>query len=111
MNLIAFSLLFIVYLQIKHVHFVQSNSNNLAQNFANLTYFQSSLDGSDRYRLFWRVDYEAKSVDFEVRIKLKRPQQWFAIGFSDYGHVSNSDLCILWLDFDLKVHFEVSFIA
>lgn len=106
MSLFAFWLLFFLFLQLNH-RLVRTKPQQ-SHPESNLTYFQSPLDTSDRFRLFWNVDYDSKTVTFEVRAKLRRPGQWFAIGFSDYGQVPDSDLCILWLDFDSKTHFQVS---
>ena len=74
---------------------------------SNLTYFQSPLDDQDNYHLFWSINYEAKNIDFEVRIKLRRKFNWFAIGLSDYGESTKSDLCIFWTDHLGKQHFQV----
>ncbi|XP_054157733.1 dopamine beta-hydroxylase-like [Oppia nitens] len=60
--------------------------------------FQTALDADDRYRLFWTVDYETQSVTMELRLVLADINDWFAIGFSDYGDIRGADMCMFWTD-------------
>ena len=71
--------------------------------------FQLPLDSKNKYRLFWTLDYEASLVNIEVRAKLNTLNDWFAIGFSDYGNITGADLCVLWFDKKPRAYFEVSF--
>ena len=71
-------------------------------------FFQLPLDSEDKYRIFWTLDYKTETATIEVRANLDKETDWFAIGFSDYGNVSNADLCVLWFDWRLKSHFDVS---
>lgn len=71
-------------------------------------FFQLPLDPADKYRIFWTLDYKTETATIEVRASLQHESDWFAIGFSDYGNVSNADLCVLWFDLSLKSHFDVS---
>lgn len=68
---------------------------------------QLPLDRHNQYRLFWTVDYEASAVTIEVRANLRRRDDWFALGFSDYGNITEADLCVLWFDRQPKAHFQV----
>ena len=70
--------------------------------------FQTELDPQNKFRLFWTIDYLTESLTFEVRVILKDANDWFAIGFSDYGEMVGADLCILWTDKKHKLHFQVS---
>lgn len=79
-----------------------------AQSAGKPVFFQLALDAEDRHRIFWTLDYETETATIEVRARLERESDWFAIGFSDYGNVSNADLCVLWFDSALKSHFDVS---
>ena len=45
--------------------------------------------------LYW--NYDEVNVGFEVRAKIK-PKSWRALGFSDYGELTNVDLCTYWTD-------------
>ncbi|XP_015783011.1 dopamine beta-hydroxylase-like [Tetranychus urticae] len=79
------------------------NKNSLT---SNVTYFQSPLDNRDDYHLFWSIDYDAKVVSFEVRLKLKSKSNWFVIGLSNYGEPAKSDVCIFWTDRLGRHHFQ-----
>lgn len=70
--------------------------------------FQLSLDPEDKYHIFWTLDYKSESATIEVRTQLHSQTDWFAIGFSDYGNITNADLCIFWFDLHQKSHFDVS---
>lgn len=70
--------------------------------------FQLPLDPEDKYHIFWTLDYKSESATIEVRTQLHSQTDWFAIGFSDYGNITNADLCIFWFDLHQKSHFDVS---
>ena len=41
----------------------------------------------------------------EVRTLLG-PEDWLAIGFSDYGELYNADFCVLWRDWRQRTRFS-----
>ena len=115
----AYGLLFVFLIQFPTSHHVpaedfaddapggeqQLASSSLVQK---AIFFQLPLDPDDRHRIFWTLDYKTETATIEVRATLLKESDWFAIGFSDYGNVSNADLCVLWFDWNLKSHFDVS---
>ena len=111
----AFIYLFIVFLnrvaadsidQQQHHH--RTSTTGWNQTEPNRTTYQISLDPSDKYRLFWNVDYSTKSVLFELRLIQQHKLIWFAFGFSNKDSIANADLCLLWYDKQRKIHFKVS---
>lgn len=83
--------------------------DHLARGEFNSQYFDISLDGAnDQLHLYWLPDYKRKQVLFQVRYIQHTKYDWLAIGFSNYGNITNADLCILWLDHHSQFHFEVS---
>ena len=50
--------------------------------------------------LSWTSDKD--NVEMEVRSVLAN-QDWLAIGFSDYGELTNADFCVLWRDWTQKL--------
>ncbi|KAG1652652.1 Tyramine beta-hydroxylase [Nymphon striatum] len=69
-------------------------------------YFSVSLDPKDQFHFFWKVHYEFEKVEIEIRANMLE-DQWLAVGFSDYGEVTNADACIYWTDQTGKTHFQV----
>ncbi|KAG1652659.1 Dopamine beta-hydroxylase [Nymphon striatum] len=51
------------------------------------------------------VHYEFEKVEIEIRANMLE-DQWLAVGFSDYGEVTNADACIYWTDQTGKTHFQ-----
>lgn len=68
-------------------------------------YFELVLDPQSRFRLYWTVDYEAKSLTAELKLELPR-DDWFALGFSDRGNVTLADVCVLWADVHGNPHLD-----
>ncbi|KAG1652656.1 Dopamine beta-hydroxylase [Nymphon striatum] len=68
-------------------------------------YFSVSLDPKDQFHFFWKVHYEFEKVEIEIRANMLE-DQWLAVGFSDYGEVTNADACIYWTDQTGKTHFQ-----
>jgi dopamine beta-monooxygenase len=68
--------------------------------------FQQPLDGHNKHRIFWSLDYKTKTATIEVRANLNRTRDWFAIGFSDYGNITLANLCVLWFDLSGKSHLD-----
>lgn len=61
---------------------------------------EAVLDPSGNFLLKWRVDYSVKNIRFTVEIAKEAPLfRWFSLGFSDRGSLNNSDVCIVWLDY------------
>nr|XP_018907091.1 PREDICTED: tyramine beta-hydroxylase [Bemisia tabaci] len=67
--------------------------------------FQVPLDGSSNATLRWALNYPQQKVFLAVRTPLSE-KGWFGIGFSDYGELTDADLCFFWIDFKERVHFE-----
>ena len=73
-----------------------------------LAVYDFSLDGNDTHHLFWQIDYEIDTVIFEVHTRRAlSPHPWIAVGFSEYGELRGSDMCVLWVDWKGEVHFQV----
>ncbi|KAI1289348.1 Dopamine beta-hydroxylase [Halotydeus destructor] len=68
--------------------------------------FQLPLDKDNKYRLFWTLDYKFNTVTIEIRAVLNKKTDWFAIGFSNYGNITEADLCLIWFDRKMKPHFD-----
>ncbi|TRY63859.1 hypothetical protein TCAL_11840 [Tigriopus californicus] len=59
--------------------------------------------------LNWQVDYEGRTVHFEVEHAFDQggsESDWIAIGFSDHGELPKADLCLTMMDWngDLSMH-------
>ncbi|XP_063364441.1 tyramine beta-hydroxylase [Cydia amplana] len=68
---------------------------------------QSVLDPDGQLVLRWRVDYANRRVQFQLLVSESAPVfKWFALGFSDRGDLENSDVCVLWTDYNGSEHFE-----
>lgn len=108
--MIALISLFFLFLN----HFASSNTTGnewVRKNKLNETIptYEINLDSQDRYHLFWSIDYESETILFELKLKLTTNFDWFAFGFSDYGLMSNADLCMAWFDKRRFLHFQVCF--
>ncbi|KPM05232.1 dopamine beta-hydroxylase-like protein [Sarcoptes scabiei] len=68
--------------------------------------YQIFLDSHNRYNLYWSLDYDSETILFELKLKLLKDNDWFVFGFSDYGSVSNADLCAIWFDRKRRLYFE-----
>ncbi|XP_073956081.1 tyramine beta hydroxylase [Choristoneura fumiferana] len=68
---------------------------------------QSVLDPQGQLVLKWRVDYTVRKIQFQLVVSQAAPEfKWFALGFSDRGDLENSDVCVLWTDYNREEHFE-----
>jgi hypothetical protein len=105
MNIIVFSPIIILFYF--NFNSIICKTSNKSESNANNFIFQVPLDSNNRFRLFWTIDYESEFVTLEVRSTLENKNDWFAIGFSDYGQITNADLCILWFDKKNRIHFQV----
>lgn len=108
--MIALISLFFLFLN----HFASSTAGNewARKNKLNETIptYEINLDFQDRYHLFWTIDYDSETILFELKLKLTTNfDWWFAFGFSDYGLMSNADLCMIWFDKRRFLHFQVGF--
>lgn len=110
MSFVYFSILLILFFNFKDLNCNSKTNHTLQKLPKNFKYFQISLDSENKYKLFWTLDYDAEVVNFEVRAKVLTRNDWFAIGFSDYGDVQDADLCVVWFDRTNKYHFDVSII-
>ena len=68
------------------------------------TIYHVPLDSQSSFS--WTLDYPQSKVQVEVHVPILR-DEWFAIGFSDYGDLSGADLCVMWQDWRGKFHFQV----
>ncbi|KAB7506902.1 Dopamine beta-hydroxylase, partial [Armadillidium nasatum] len=64
------------------------------------------LDINDTLHLYWQVDYETESVRIEIHSRAFSPHPWVAVGFSDRGEFPGSDMCVFWVDWKKKIHFQ-----
>ncbi|KAL4716724.1 hypothetical protein ACJJTC_004843 [Scirpophaga incertulas] len=68
---------------------------------------EAVLDPNGELLLKWRVDYLLRKIQFEIVLSEKAPAfNWFALGFSDRGELTDSDVCLLWTDYRGQDHFE-----
>jgi hypothetical protein len=74
-------------------------------------YSQIQLDATIGITLFWHANFDNQSVELDVEFGSNNDEKddfrWLAIGFSDYGELSEADLCFMWFDKEEKVHFQV----
>lgn len=94
---------------------IDINLNSETSNEANsIPFFETNLDSDDKIHLYWTVDYDEETVNFEARVRAS-DHDWVAIGFSDRGAINNADFCVLWTDKKrnnkLQVHFVVLYIS
>ena len=72
---------------------------------------QIELNDTIGLTLFWHTDFDAQQVKLSVEFENENIGQgcfrWLAIGFSDYGELSEADLCFMWCDKQEKQHFQV----
>ena len=110
MTIMLFSVLFLVFFTsvdlLKII--LDDNDNSTSLNSTSETY-QINLDPRDDFHLFWSPDYDDESLLFELRLKTRNHLDWFALGFSERGKISNGDFCVLWFDRRGLMHFEVCF--
>ena len=45
----------------------------------------------------WQVDKDGGMVTFRIRAVVPH-LSWVGVGFSDYGSLAESDMCVLWTD-------------
>ncbi|XP_054271287.1 dopamine beta-hydroxylase [Macrosteles quadrilineatus] len=67
--------------------------------------FSVPLDSEGLHTLYWTLDYDAGTVSLEVHSHVPATS-WIALGFSDYGEITDADLCVLWVDWHGKLHLE-----
>uniref|UniRef100_T1IHN5 DOMON domain-containing protein n=1 Tax=Strigamia maritima TaxID=126957 RepID=T1IHN5_STRMM len=60
------------------------------------TFFHVPLDHESKLELFWDINYSTKSVVMEIHSYMG-PNDWLAVGFSNYGKIENSDFCVFWM--------------
>ncbi|XP_064089523.1 dopamine beta-hydroxylase-like [Macrobrachium nipponense] len=66
-----------------------------------------ALDLNDTHHLFWRVDYQERTIRFEVHSRRRGASHpWVGVGFSDRGEAVGSDYCVLWTDWHGRVRFQ-----
>ncbi|XP_064616993.1 dopamine beta-hydroxylase-like [Liolophura sinensis] len=53
------------------------------------------LDHTHRFHLAWDVDYPRETVNFHLTVRVGT-DQWFGMGFSDYGESTNADVLVVW---------------
>ena len=58
--------------------------------------FDTALDEGNRHHMYWSYDH--KVVTIRVEALLAQRDDWFAVGFSDDGDISGSDVCVVWTD-------------
>jgi hypothetical protein len=89
-----------------------SQKSNLSSesNPSNQT-FHSQLDARARVNLYWKIHYENRYLLLEVRARLSNgnARPFVAIGFSDYGNLTDADFCVLWIDKRKRMHFQVTY--
>lgn len=68
--------------------------------------FHVALKEDNSVTLDWIVNYITEQLQFEVHVPSNFG--WYAIGFSDRGELFPADFCILWYDWEKKLHFQVS---
>ncbi|GLV45599.1 Tyramine beta hydroxylase [Carabus blaptoides fortunei] len=66
--------------------------------------FDVALDPLGKIKFYWNPDYTSSTL--KVEIHTPNNYSWLAIGFSNYGELFPSDLCVLWTDFKGNVHFD-----
>lgn len=69
--------------------------------------FHVALKEDNSVTLDWIINYVTEELLFEVHIPSNFG--WYAIGFSDRGGLFPADFCILWYDWEKKLHFQVKF--
>jgi hypothetical protein len=60
--------------------------------------YSISLDPDSNFHLSWTPDFQREQILFRVDVRHSPPQSWFALGFSDRGDWTGSDLCVGWED-------------
>lgn len=66
------------------------------------------MDPNGAFLMKWKVDYLSRKIRFQLIISETAPEvNWFALGFSDRGSLENSDVCLVWIDYKGRDHFEV----
>ncbi|KAH0954644.1 hypothetical protein HN011_004179 [Eciton burchellii] len=79
---------------------------SFAENVASNTVHMIPLGSEATFH--WRVDLINELVVVEVHYMSNDSNDWFAIGFSDYGEQKPADYCILWPDWHRQVHLQDS---
>lgn len=102
----TYSLLFVILFSSFSHNSKSSNEHVEEHKVTKPAFFQQPLDGKNKHRIFWSLDYDTQTATIEVRANLNRTRDWFAIGFSDYGNITEANLCVLWFDLTGKTHFD-----
>lgn len=66
-----------------------------------------TLDPEANVLLSWKPIYEKDYLLIQVRIENLAPQSWFAVGFSEDGHWTESNVCVAWEDWKGYLHVQV----
>ena len=70
--------------------------------------FNSVMDQSGNYKLYWSFDKQQENVTFAVRV---RTTGWVGFGLSPNGLMPNSDVIIGWVDSNGQAHMHVRWFA
>nr|CAG4644644.1 EOG090X0318 [Leptodora kindtii] len=65
-----------------------------------------TLDPEANVLLSWKPIYEKDYLLIQVRIENLAPQSWFAVGFSEDGHWTESNVCVAWEDWKGYLHVQ-----
>lgn len=86
MTTLAIPLVFLLFL----VAFQSTVSTDLFSEYAH----HAALDGDERMKLFWTIDWDAETVSFAVEAETTG---WVGLGFSGSSQMSGSDVVIGWV--------------
>ena len=67
------------------------------------------LDTDKTVHFTWSVDYQSEVVKMRVCAE-SGVYQWFGVGFSDYGELTNADFVVFWTGKSGVHHFQVCFL-
>lgn len=62
-----------------------------------MTKLHSHLLDSDTMKMSWLIDWHGEEVFFHVKNAFRGDDNWFYLGFSKRGEMSEADLCIFQL--------------
>lgn len=64
--------------------------------------YSTYLDSLRRFHLWWDVNYKTNTVNFRL-LAVVTPDEWFGVGYSQYGKATNADYFVHWTDKE-KMH-------